>query len=188
MTGIRRAGVQDAGQIAEIEVETWRSTYAGVLTDRTLTGMSVDRQTRLWQSAVRQYPGDIWVAEESKAGLLGFGHCGAQRHHSLPFEGEVYTLYVQPDSQGSGLGRRLLFALFRRLVAAGRRSALIWVVRANPSRFFYERMGGKLVFERKTPISGGMVDTLGYGWSDLPALLQNQARRGEPSTGGQSAP
>jgi hypothetical protein len=58
------------------------------------------------------------------------------------------------------------------------RSCLIWVVSANPSRFFYERLGGKPALQRKTAVSGGAVDTLGYGWSDLPALLQSQPRGG----------
>ena len=47
MTGvaIRRAQAGDAEAIARIHVETWRATYAGLLPDRYLVGMSAQGQT-----------------------------------------------------------------------------------------------------------------------------------------------
>jgi hypothetical protein len=83
-----------------------------------------------------------------------------------------------PDAQGRGTGRLLLLALFARLVDCGHRSALIWVVRANPSRYFYERLGGKLIAHRIIPLGGQPVEAVGYGWSDLPAALHRHARSG----------
>ena len=85
-------------------------------------------------------PRDVRVAVEASGAIVGFGSCGPNRGDRL-FAGEVFTLYVAPDWQNQGIGRRLLIALFRRLVAAGRASAIVWVLRDNPSRFFYERLG-----------------------------------------------
>src|SRR6185437_16766733 len=44
MTTIRQARLQDARAIGRIEVETWRASYAGMLPDRVLLGMSEQRQ------------------------------------------------------------------------------------------------------------------------------------------------
>ena len=55
------------------------------------------------------------------------------------------------------------------LVAAGRTSALVWVIKANPSRFFYQRMGGKFVLTRRIRVGGELVDAIAYGWPDLAA-------------------
>jgi GNAT superfamily N-acetyltransferase len=184
---IRQARLGDARAIGGIEVETWRSTYAGMLPDRVLLGMSDQRQTASWAGFLRHRPGDVYVAESGApaARLMGFGNCGKQRDAAFGFAGEVYTLYVAPAWQGTGLGRQLLLALFARLVHCGHRSALIWVVRANPARFFYERMGGKLVLHRSIRLGGEPVEAVGYGWRDLGALLDRdaQSRAGDHSPG-----
>jgi ribosomal protein S18 acetylase RimI-like enzyme len=184
MITIRPARLQDARTIARIEVETWRTTYAGMLPDRVLLRMSAERQAGTWAGFVRQRPGDVLVAEQRPPAsgnsdvVVGFGNCGPQREAVLGYAGEVYTLYIAPEAQGRGLGRRLLLGLFARLVQSGHRSALIWVVRANPARFFYERLGGKLVLHRPIPLGGAPIEAIAYGWTDLPTLLDRQARSG----------
>ncbi len=177
-TTIRQARLADARAIGRIEVETWRSTYAGMLPDRVLLNMSEQRQTASWAGFLRHRPGDVYVAERGSVAprIRGFGNCGPQRDPGFGFAGEVYTLYIAPDAQGSGLGRQLLLALFTRLLHCGHRSALIWVVRANPARFFYERLGGKLALQRSIPLGGEPVEAVGYGWRDLAALLEREAR------------
>jgi ribosomal protein S18 acetylase RimI-like enzyme len=192
MSTIRPARLQDARAIARIEVETWRTTYAGMLPDRVLLRMSAERQAGTWAGFVRHRPGDVLVAEQRQVGaasgdivVVGFGNCGPQRDSLFGYAGEVYTLYIAPEAQGRGLGRLLLLGLFARLVQSGHRSALIWVVRANPARFFYERLGGKMVLHRPIPLGGAPIEAIAYGWTDLPALLARQARSG---AGGSSPP
>jgi ribosomal protein S18 acetylase RimI-like enzyme len=177
MSKARQARAADAREIGRIEVDTWRETYAGMVPDRVLIGMSVNRQAALWTHELRRGAGDVRVIEDRRGNLVGFGQCGAQRNGSLPYHGEIYTLYVSPDAQGRGIGRQLLLSLFGRLIERGWTSALVWVVEANPSRFFYERMGGKLAARRTVPVGGQPVDTLGYAWEDLPAVIARLASR-----------
>ncbi len=167
----RQAGPDDVGAIARIEVETWRATYPGMLPDRVLVGMSERRQKGAWSGLVRYRPGDVIVIEETDAGIVAFGNCGAQRDPSLPYSGEIFTLYVAPDAQNRGVGRQLIGALFERLLQSGKSSALIWVIRANPSRFFYEHLGGKFVLTRRIRVGGELVEAIAYGWPDLAAFL-----------------
>lgn len=183
MSGVRRARILDAPAIARIEVETWRSTYAGVLADEALLAMSVDRLTASWTSELRRWPRGIMVWDGDEQGLLGYGQCGRQRDRALPYKGEVFMLYVTPDAQGAGVGRQLLLALLANLATSNYPSALVWVLRANPARFFYERLGAKLVLHRQIPFSGRMVDALGYGWNDLSATLDQWVRSGDRSAG-----
>lgn len=172
---IRPARLVDAEAIAQIEVETWRATYAGMLPDRVLLGMSERRQTASWVGFLRHRPEDVRVAQTAQGTMIGFGNCGAQRDSAMDYAGEIYTLYVAPDAQGQGTGRQLLLALFARLVATGFGSALVWVVRANPGRFFYERLGGKQAMFKPIRVGGQPVDAVAYGWRDLAALLERYA-------------
>ncbi len=182
MSAIRPARLEDAKAIARIEVDTWRTTYAGMLPDRVLLSMSERRQTSSWASFLRHRPEDVWVGQ-SAGNVIGFGNCGTQRDNTIRFAGEVYTLYVTPDRQGQGLGRALLLALFQRLVSTGHASALVWVVRANPARFFYERLGGQQIMHRPIPVGGQPVDAIAYGWRDLAAVLTRTAQSGDGLTG-----
>jgi ribosomal protein S18 acetylase RimI-like enzyme len=182
MSAIRPARLEDAKAIARIEVDTWRSTYAGMLPDRVLLNMSERRQTASWASFLRHRPEDVAVAQAGN-NVIGFGNCGTQRDSTIRFAGEIYTLYVASDRQGQGLGRALLLSLFQRLVDTGHASGLVWVVRANPARFFYERMGGQQVMHRPIPVGGQPVEAIAYGWRDLSGLLTRTAKSGDGLTG-----
>lgn len=157
--------------MAAIEIETWRATYAGILADDTLIGLSLTRTTRDWANELRHGANGAWVWQDSDLALLGFGHCGRQRLRAVPFAGEITMLYVLPDAQGQGIGRALLRAMFGELKLQGIDQALVWVLEANPSRFFYERMGGRLALHRLIHFGGQPIAALGYGWSDLGAAL-----------------
>ncbi|MGH7045705.1 MAG: GNAT family N-acetyltransferase [Stellaceae bacterium] len=167
---IRPARPADADDIARLDVETWRTTYAGMLSADYLVGLSARRRTIGWRMVILREPRDVRVAIDAAGTILGFGSCGPSRgeHH---FPGEVFTLYVTPDHQDQGIGRRLLLALFRRLVASGLDAAIVWVLHDNPSRFFYERLGGRRVSGKRIAVGSSRVEAVAYGWRDLPGFL-----------------
>jgi ribosomal protein S18 acetylase RimI-like enzyme len=167
---IRTARLDDAGPIARLDVETWQATYAGILGTPYLAGLSVGRRELGWTNVIRRAPGDVHVAVNGDGDILGFGSCGACRGEPN-FTAEVFTLYVAPDWQNQGIGRQLLLAMFRRLFAKGHGSVVIWVLRENPARFFYQRLGGKEVRRKLLPFNGMQVPATGYGWRDLAGFL-----------------
>ena len=182
MIRIRRAGREDAPAIGRVYVETWQSAYPGLLPDRMLASMSDIRQAAWWARALAD-PAEargIFVADDEAAGVVGFGSCGPVRQPPERVSGrlagarrigEVYTLYVEPDFQNRGLGRRLLDALFRQLAADGCRTAVLWMLAGNPTRFFYEGMGGTTIGRRREPFAGTNVEEVAYVWHDLTAPL-----------------
>src|SRR5690606_5543324 len=152
---VRPAVAADAAGIGRVYVETWRTTYAGMVPDRVLVDMSEARQSARWAQWFAR-PGKDFavVAHDRKAGVVGFASGGPIRSRAplapgMGGTGEVYTLYVLPDFQGRGVGRRLLGAAFQGLVDRRYGSALIWVLAANPARFFYEILGGRRVAEQQ---------------------------------------
>ena len=195
---LRSAGLNDAGPIARVHVTTWRAAYAGLVPDTYLVGMTEVGQMRFWRRLLGRPQAEetILVAEiESAASatsagsaasdggpqVVGFGSCGPSRPYGLPYGGEVFTLYVTDDWQGRGIGRALIRALFVDLVARGNSDALIWVLSANPARFFYEAVGGSSVAERKEAFAGAMLDETAYAWPDLEswlAIARGGAERG----------
>ncbi|HTV44184.1 MAG TPA: GNAT family N-acetyltransferase [Stellaceae bacterium] len=167
---IRPARPADAYDIARLDVETWRTTYAGMLSADYLVGLSARRRAIGWRMVILREPRDVRVAIDAAGTILGFGSCGPSRGERH-FPGEVFTLYVTADHQDRGIGRRLLLTLFRRLVASGLDAAIVWVLHDNPSRFFYERLGGQRVSGKAIAIGGSRVEAVAYGWRDLPGFL-----------------
>lgn len=179
MPTIRRGRTSDAPAIGRVYVETWQSTYAGLLPDQLLTRMSDVRQSAWWSRALgdpKERRG-IFVADDEEAGVVGFGSCGPVREIPDGLDGtetrvgEVYTLYIEPDFQNQGLGRRLLDAMFRQLQADGCDTAVLWMLDDNPSRFFYEGLGGAPVGRRADRMAGTEVEEVAYAWRDLEAPL-----------------
>ena len=176
---IRRAVPRDAPAIGRVYVETWQSSYAGLLPDEMLARMSDVRQSAWWSRAL-EAPSEargVFVADDEAMGVVGFGSCGPVREIPEGLDGtetrvgEVYTLYVEPDFQNRGLGRRLLDAMFRQLHADGCDAAILWMLARNPSRFFYEGLGGAPVGRRADRLSGTEVEEIAYAWRDLETPL-----------------
>ena len=160
----RRGG---AAGIARVHVEAWRATYAGVLPDGFLAGLSVPEHTARWTRMLGRKGDSALVVEDAEEGIVGFGSAGPARTDALPaggWQGEIYTLYLLTDWQGRGLGRALIHGLFDRLAHGGMERIALWVVAGTPTRFFYEAMGGRLIARRSEPFAGIMLDELAYGW------------------------
>lgn len=176
---VRHARPADASAIAKVHVETWRAAYAGLVPEQYLVRMTASGQAFTWRKVLARKRAEeaVFVAEAPPFGqsaphhVVAFGSCGRQRAGDLLYAGEVYTLYVAQDWQGYGIGRQLLTAMFRWLHESGIPDCVIWVLANNPSRFFYERMGGHRVAEREQVFAGEMLTEAAYGWSDLEAWL-----------------
>jgi len=167
--GIRMARPADAAGIANIFVDSWRETYAGILPATGLLRMSKPDQTAAWIRAIScaNLSNPTLVAADAKANIYGFVGAGTSRDRSLPYEAEIYTLYVAPGFTGQGIGASLMSSVFRLFSKANYGGLIIWALADNPSRFFYEAMGGRLIAERQHPLWGATYREIAYGWGSL---------------------
>lgn len=175
---IREAGPEDAVGIARVHVASWRSTYPGLIPTPFLVGMSEPAAAARWQAIIRSRgPGrGAYVAVEAGTGgresIVGFGTYGARRVPVEGFQGEFYALYLLDEAQGRGIGRRLMAAMAEQFLAVDVHTAAVWCLRDNPSRWFYERMGGARIAERPISFAGSKLIEIAYGWRDLAPLVR----------------
>lgn len=47
---------------------------------------------------------------------------------------------------------------------------LVWVLGDNPSRAFYETLGGRFLGEKDIEIGGVRLEEVAYGWTDIGRL------------------
>jgi phosphoribosylanthranilate isomerase len=167
---LRRADLADAEPLGRVHVQAWRETYDGIVPDEVLAGLDPLSRARMWREAMAQ-TAIVQLAEQNGM-IVGFGSSGPQRDGSLPYSGEITALYVLRSAQRQGVGRRLMAALARELLALGHASAVVWVLEANkPARQFYKALGGRELAQREQHREEYRAVGIAYGWDDLRALI-----------------
>jgi ribosomal protein S18 acetylase RimI-like enzyme len=138
---VRPATPPDARAIASVHVATWRDAYAGLLPDDLLAGLDAGQWAERWRERLAEPAAGVFALVFDLDGQVrGFVSGGPDRDGRPG--GEVFAIYVDPDCQRRGAGRRLLGAAVRRLAEAGFTGASLWVLAGNhPSRGFYESQG-----------------------------------------------
>jgi len=167
-THIREASPRDIPGIARAHVDSWQSAYRGIVRDEYLDSLTYEKCIRTWE---RRLAGDeapfLYVAVQPGEGIVGFAACGPERKGDAAFAGELHAIYLRPGFERRGIGRRLVAAVARRLLREGISSMLVWVLRDNPARGFYEALGGRRVRERVVVIGDEELVELAYGWDDI---------------------
>jgi ribosomal protein S18 acetylase RimI-like enzyme len=165
---VRRAELADARAIARVHVETWRTTYRGLLTDDFLASLDEAGYAERWRRVlVDSRNNRVYVAENAQ-GVIGFASGGRERAGEGGYRGELYAIYVLQEAQGDGHGRRLVQAVLGGLRELGLPDMIVWVLRENaPARRFYERLGGVYVREQPITIGPTTLQEVSYGWKRL---------------------
>ncbi|HEX8227991.1 MAG TPA: GNAT family N-acetyltransferase [Chloroflexia bacterium] len=170
MAVIREATIEDVPGIARVHIESWRTTYKGIMPQSIIEGFTYEQREALWRRALD--PGNasfVYVAEEGGE-VVGFASGGPAREDAPNHAAELYAIYLLQEHQGKGIGRRLFDAVVQELARRGLYSMAIWVIAENPACGFYEAMGGRKVYEREEEADDKMLLEIGYGWDDITAL------------------
>ena len=143
--------------MSKVHVDTWRTSYAGIVPAEHLAGLSYrDREARWEQILTADRPAESnFVAETVAGDVVGFAGGGPEREGNPTYRGELYGIYLLEAYQRKGLGRRLVSAVAHRLLADGFGSMLVWVLKDNhPACRFYESLGGERVGRKTIALSG----------------------------------
>jgi len=168
---LRPAALADASAIARIHVAGWQSAYRGIVSDEHLDAISIDQRQAFWRQQLHHDHCLLYVAEDPARGIIGFSYAGGH-HGSYPeYRGEIHAIYVLEQFQRHGIGRLLFQQAAAALLEANFNSMMIWALKQNPYRQFYERLGGKVLGEEVTCIGGRELVQMAYGWPDIAAVI-----------------
>lgn len=163
---IRKAKTEDAYDLAVVHVASWRTTYKGIIDESYLSAMRVDEKFEQWKMILRD--GDVFVVENNKQQIVGFGGVGPERTGSFTgYDAEVYAIYLLHPYQGKGFGKELLKTMTEFLLDEGYHSMIIWVLADNQAIGFYEAVGGRKIGQERIMIGDESFIEYAYGWKDL---------------------
>jgi GNAT superfamily N-acetyltransferase len=169
---IRPATAADAPAIARVRIDSWRTTYRGLIPDSYLDGMQVDASTAVWERVLtaEASPASVFVAALRNE-VVGFasGNPLAEPKHGA--DAELSAVYLRREFQRAGIGRRLVAAVVNQQRQRGAAAMIVWLIAGNKAaRSFYEGLGAELVVEQPFQWDGLDLIEAGYVWRDLGAL------------------
>lgn len=174
VASIRTAAIEDAASISRVQVETWKTTYRGIVPESYLAGMSVDQRTPRWREHLST--AEHTLVAECDGKVAGFISGGIIRDPLEAYDAELYAIYLLLRFQRSGIGTQLLIELARRLDRAGFKSMAVWLFEANAAARFYEKSGAVRIGAKEREIDGVQIPLLAYGWQSLKGILAGPSR------------
>jgi ribosomal protein S18 acetylase RimI-like enzyme len=164
---IRHARPGDAEEIARVHDESWRDAYRGVIPGVELERMIARRGPIWWHSAIVRGTGLLVL--DFDGGIAGYSTYGRNRVPSMPYSGEIFELYLSPQHQGLGLGRRLFSAARRELAEHGYLSTIVWALADNDKALaFYRSLGGQTVRRAEERFGADMLTRVAFGFVSAP--------------------
>lgn len=166
---IRKATYDDIKAMAKVNVDSWRSTYKSIVPDTYLDNMSYGLREKSFQKALDDEQIIVYAAEEDEE-VVGYIIGGKNREiEEFPaYEGELYALYLLKEFHGRGIGKELVSKLFDELKAHGIQHVMVKVLKENPAKIFYQRLGAKYVDVTCFEISHSILAEEVYGWENAP--------------------
>jgi GNAT superfamily N-acetyltransferase len=174
---IRPANIDDAAAISIVHIDTWKTTYKGMVPDYIIDGLDYVKNNERWRQTLSQENGKRTFAAISDDGrIIGFTSAGPNRNDQYKFSGELYAIYILKKYQGQGIGKALVVEAMEWLISNGYNSMIVWVLKDNLAKYFYEALGGKYVNTEKVEIGNVFIDEISYGWNDLREFLESNRR------------
>ncbi len=160
---VRRAEPQDAPAISEVHRQAWSQAYAGLIPHKPLIQMLERRGEGWWRKAVRG-PATLLVLDIGGV-IAGYATIGLNRARALPYDGEIYEIYLRPEYQGVGLGRRLFGESRRLLKSLGCKGLVVWCLEESEHAVrFLRSHGGADLAEGMEDFDGKSLKKIGFVW------------------------
>ena len=164
---VRTAEIKDSEAIAEVQIQSWRETYPGIMPQERLDGMNRERSTRHWQANIT---GAFTVlVAEAEGRVVGFAsggdnfeceNCETGRGNAC--DCELGALYLLREFQRRGIRKALFERYAWHKQQQRRQTMIVWVAEKNPSTGFYAARGGELADRKTLTVCGVPVPVLGY--------------------------
>lgn len=168
---IRAATIHDAPHIAQVHIDSWKTTYRGIVPQEYLDSLNYAARTESWKKQLAGSEAYFLIAEEAGT-LCGFACGGKLRDPIDSYDAEIYAIYLQAEYQKRGIGQSLLSHLAKLLQQDGFSAVAVWALEQNPACRFYERLGGHRIAERPIKIGGKELVEVAYGWNNIRDLIR----------------
>lgn len=157
----------DIEEVSKIFIDSWRIAYKDIIDKTYLQNLNMKEKVQKLKREYREGGHTVAKNQETNeiVGVTRFGKRLDELDRFPEYDGEIYALYVKPGLLRKKIGSQLLQYAEEKLKEQGNHKILLWCLKENePSRKFYEKMGGILLGEKTRNIGGKEYPLVGYGY------------------------
>ncbi|MFX1504295.1 MAG: GNAT family N-acetyltransferase [Promethearchaeota archaeon] len=175
----REANIFDLRGIVKVQVDTWKTAYKGIISEAYLQSLSYEDKEENWEQRLENptHGAIIFIAEVDPYKIIGFALATLEKYNpilAIPdhdrFKGELCAIYVLKEFQRKKIGTELVSLVLKNFKENDINSMITWVLKENPSRRFYEKLGGIVLGEQSIEIGGIRYIEIAYGWENIEAI------------------
>ncbi|WP_078394107.1 GNAT family N-acetyltransferase [Shouchella patagoniensis] len=159
---IRQATKNDVRGIAKVHVDSWRTTYKGLIAQSMLDSLKYEKREELWRKNLGREENILYVAEEDNGNIIGFADGSVRTKENRI--GDLTSIYLLQECQGLGVGKELLERVFAELKKQDCQRIYVEVLERNKASTFYEACGGQLEERKRIKLAGDELGLLIYKW------------------------
>jgi len=156
MIEIKQASLSDLIYVREIAIETWPVTFADILTPDQISYMlewMYDLEALKSQFTKK---GHVFLLAKEDGRHLGF--CSYEVHCNRDLKTKIHKIYILPDTQGKGIGRKLIEAVAHIAKEKGDTHLYLNVNKHNKSAIdFYRHIGFYEAYREVIDIGNGFI-------------------------------
>lgn len=141
--------------IQDIAGKTWPVTYGAILSSEQIQymfSMMYDLEALKNQAETKNHH---FIIAEEEGNFLGFASYEFD-YHNQP-KAKIHKIYILPETQGSGIGKKLIHYIAEKAKASQQEFLLLNVNRFNDALHFYTKIGFEKVGEEDINIGNGYV-------------------------------
>ena len=169
---IRKANITDVKSIAKINLDTWKTTYSNIISHDYLNTLSYKKSEVVWEEILNNIikTSCLYVAQEQNSNIVGFAWAGLERCSETKGVGELHAIYVLKRYQRKGIGKALFSSIIENYYSKNIKSIIVWILKKNKYRSFYESLQGKCCKEKKERIGEKDYNLIAYCWDNMDLL------------------
>ncbi len=178
----RKATILDLSEIVKVNIDTWKTTYRGIISEKYLQNLSYKDKEEKWRQRLENpsHGAIIYVAEIYLHGIVGFVLATLEKYNPIlmipkleRFQGELCAIYIIKDFQREKIGTELVKLVVKYFEVNKINSMITWVLKENPSHRFYEKLGGIVLGEQSIEIGRDRYTEIAYGWENIKNILSH---------------
>ena len=151
---LRKAIPDDAYWICFVNAHTWYTTYKWLIPDKFLENRinSIEEKAEKVRELIKNGGKYLVVENTDKKEIIWMLIYWPSRNQNYPNSWEINAIYILPEYQKLGIGKKLFLAWIGELIKLWYNDMIINVLKWNNAINFYKKYGGVVVWERSDEI------------------------------------
>lgn len=146
---IRNMNKEDIPRVVDIQIDGWKTAYKDIVDDEYLNMLNKDERIKKIEKSYLKYD---FIVAECQGDIVGFANYIDNNDFTSEIQVadcELSAIYVEPDLKYNGIGTKLFEHVRKELMRKNKSKMVLWCLKDNePSKKFYEKMGGEIIGER----------------------------------------